>query len=221
MFKISTSKDAVKESGGSSFINSSGVYDVTIKFASVNVSAKGAESVAFNVEYNGNTQTFYGPYYQNTDGKLNEIGAALYNKLGIIAGMAEGDEFDVESEEHAVGKDNKVQEFAVIQQFTDLSVKMHVVAEYSIYNSEIQERFNIRAFFREDGATADEIINDGEVGKQLATVLEKYANNVTYKDGLTEEDVAEWKAARASGNKTPTPKKTVKATTTKGSLFAK
>jgi len=82
-FKVSTAKEALSTFGESSFIAASGIYDVTIKFASVDVSKGGAESVNFNVDYNGNDVTLYGPYVTNKDGATNEIGAKLINSLAV------------------------------------------------------------------------------------------------------------------------------------------
>lgn len=201
-FKVTTDAAAIAD-GGSSYIASSGIYDITIKFASVDVSKNGAESVNFNIDYNGNSQTIYGPYVTAKDGTALDIGLALINKLAIISGMSAGDQPVIESEEHAVGKDNIVREFKVITNFSDLPVKIRVQEEYSINpnTNEIQKRLVPRAFFREDGASAEEIVNGTEIGKRLALEEEKYASNVTYKDNLTSEMVAEWKEQRASAAK--------------------
>ena len=206
-FTVSTKKEALSSfpDSGASFINKSGIYDITIKFASVSVTAEGAESVNFNIEYNGGSQTLYGPYVTNKDGATNDIGARVINGLAVIAGMDEGAGFSIEKEEHAVGKDNKVQEFDVITDFTDLTCKVRVQEEYSINpkTSEIKDRLVIKEFYRADGASAAEVASGNDIGKQLAKVEEKYASNVTYKDNLTPEAVAEWKKARAAGKSAP------------------
>lgn len=227
-FKVNKSKDAIQESSGSAYIYQSGVYDVEIKFASVGVSKNGAESINFNVDYNGNSQTIYGPYVTNKDGSVNEIGAKLINKLAIIAGMDEGDDFEIEQESHAVGKDNKEQDFDVITNFSDLPIKIQLQEEYSKIADgfpnagDIRGSMVIKSFFREDGASAEEIVNETEVGKRLAIVEEKYADKVTYKDGLTAEDVTAWKKAKsdeAKGTKTPTPKASSTFKGPAGSVF--
>lgn len=222
MFKMKIDENSVKEGGGGGkFIGTSGVYDVTVNFASVGVSKGGAEGINFNIDYNGNGQTIYGPYYKGTKGDYLEIGTKLYTTLGVIAGLEDGDEFTIESETHEVGKDNKEMEFDVIQELTELNIKMQVQAEYSVYNGDIQERMVIRSFFREDGASAEEIVNDGEVGKRLAMVEEKYASNISYRDGLTPEAVEDWiKGGRGKGGaSTPAPKKSAAAKTS--GLFKK
>jgi hypothetical protein len=95
-FAISKSKDAVAETSGSSYISKSGLYPLTIDFVSIATSKNGAQSVNFNITHDGNPQTIYGQTIVNTDGKPNEIGMKFLNKLGIVCGMYEGDELDVE-----------------------------------------------------------------------------------------------------------------------------
>lgn len=222
MFKITTDKSVIADqTGGGNYISTSGVYPVTINFASVAESKNGAQNIVFNVKYNGNDETIYGPYFTNNDGSSNTIGENLYVTLGIIAGLGDGDEFTVEEESHKVGKDQKEVDLNVIQELTGLDVQMHIQYEYSMYNGEIQERRNIRAFFSEDGASAEELINGDNQGKRLEQVLEKYASNITYKDGLDAEAVAEWKASKRSGSakSTPKPKATKSASARAGSIF--
>lgn len=209
-FKVSTSKEAISESTGSSYIAKSGIYDVVIKFASIDTSKNGAESVNFNIDYNGNEQTIYGPYVTDKQGNVLNIGTKLINKLAVISGLEDGEELDIEEETHSVGKDKKAQDFMVITNFSDLPVKIHLQEEYSITqgganDGQIRKSMVIKNFYRQDGAAAEEIVTDSEIGKRLATALEKYADNVTYRDDLTPEMVEEWKKARAAAAATPTP----------------
>lgn len=220
--KVNASTEAVSETGGSSYINKSGIYDVTINFVSVDVSKGGAESINLNVDYNGNSQTIYGPYITDKSGNTLEIGAKILNKLAIIAGMDDGDEYELEEETRTVGKDNKEQEFTVITNFTDMPVKIRLQEEYSINpnSNEIQKRLVIKNFFRQDGASAEEIVKDTDFGKRLATEQEKYATNVTYRDNLDEEQVQAWRESKASGSSKPAPKpKTATKPKAGGSLF--
>lgn len=214
-FKISTKKEDIAETSGN-YMNKSGIYDCVINFASIAVSKGGAESINFNVEYNGTPATIYGPYVTDKAGNDLEIGRKLIHKLGVIAGLSDGDELEVEEEEHTVGKDNKTQTFAVIQQFSGLPVKIRLQEEYSKYEGEIKKSMVIKSFFREDGASADEIINKTEIGKRLEQETTKYANNITYKDGLIPEDIENWAANKSSAKKvTPT------STAPKKPLFAR
>jgi hypothetical protein len=222
MFKINTDKSVISESAGSSFINGSGVFDVSVNFASIGVSKSGAEQFVFNLDYKGSSQTIYGPYYKGTTangGKFSDIAVGLYTTLGVIVGLTDGEQFTTEVESHKVGKEQKEVELDVIQELTDKVIKIQVQAEFSIYQGEIKENLVLRSFFREDGASAEEILNDGEVGKRLAMVEEKYASNVSYKDGITAEQATEWKANKRSGgsaSSVPAAKTTAAKT---GSLF--
>ena len=224
MFKINTSKAAIQQSGTSNYISASGIYDVTIKFASIDVSSGGAKSVNFNIDYNGNSQTIYGPYIFAKDGSPLEIGLGLINQLAIIAGLRNGDQPTIETETHNVGKDNKAQDFNVITEFTDLPIKVRLQEEYSKnLNGEIRKALVPKAFFSTEGASASEIMarEEGEsvtIGKDLAK-QDKYKDNITYRDELTAELVADWKASKSNSG-TPQAKPTpVAANKPANSLF--
>lgn len=209
MFKVSRTKEAVEDSSGASYISKSGIYDVVINFASVDISKNGAQQVNFNVTWEGNEQTFYGPYVKNNNGDDNDIGIQLITKLAVIADMEDGEDFEFEEIEVKVGKEQKLRTFETIVQFANLPVKMRVQEEYSNYQDKTRKAMVIKSFFREDGASAQEIIEESEVGIRLALEESKYANNITYKDGLTPEDVEAWKEekrAEASSGGTPKPK---------------
>jgi hypothetical protein len=219
-FKISTKSDAIAESSG--YVSTSGIYDAVIKFASVDVSKHNATSVNFNLTIGGSDQTVYGPYVKDKTGKDLEIGMKLINKLGVIVGLTDGDELDIEEEEHAVGKDKVVKEFAVIQQFTDVAIKIRLQEEYSINpnTNEIQQRMVIRSFFRgADGASAEEVVSGEDIGKRLAIEQERNATNVTYKDDLTPEAVEAWKKAGRGKSSSAAPAPKIKAKSAASSVF--
>ena len=224
--KINTSSEAIADSSGASYIGSSGIYDITINFASVDVADSGAERVNFNVTYNGNIQTIYGPWVQGKNGQPIESGLKLIQKISAIAGLSTGDELTLDTETHNVGKDNKPRDFTVITDFTDLECKMRVQESYSKYNGEIRKAMIPRSFFAANGASAEELIKqangeDVEIGKRLAYETEKLASNVTYEDDLTPADIEAWYEAKKSGNSSaakPAPKASVKPA--KGGLFS-
>lgn len=219
---VSKNQDAIKDTGGGAYINSSGIYDVVLNYVQVAPTKNGAYQLNFNVTNGGMAQTIYGPIIVGKDGKVNEITQNLLNRLCIIAGMEDGQEIETESAEFPVGKDQKLMEMEIIPELTDLPVKMRVQMEYTLWNNEIQERKNVKAFYREDGATAAEAESGENIGKRLAIDEEKYASNVTYRDGLTEEDVKQWIQSKSSGgsdnNSKPAP--TAKASA-KRPLFGK
>ena len=221
--KLSVSKNAddMKDTGnGGGFINNSGIYDITLNYVQVADTKNGAKQLNFNVTNQGQDQTIYGPILFSTEGKLNEITNGLLNRLCVIAGMEDCQDIETEEAEYPVGKDQKMMEMLVIPELADLELKMRVQMEYSVWKENIQERKAIKAFYREDGATASEAESGEDIGSQLAVHKEKYASNVTYKDGLTADDVAEWQKTRFS--KAAEDKSAPKAkSTAKRPLFGK
>jgi hypothetical protein len=193
--KINRDEAVVKESkGGGSYLSKSGIYPVTIKFASVSINDHNARSIDFNVDYNGNSSTLYGLKLDNNDGSENYM-YPIFNNLAIIAGL--DDISEPEEQEHAVGKDNEVKSFMVLDDFTGLEVLVRVQQEYSKYNNEIKSRLTIKGFYRaEDKANAFEIIKGEGFGTQHGKDL-AYAEKITYKDGLTAEEVAAWEAQKS------------------------
>lgn len=199
-FTVKRDIDSVKEATGD-YINTSGIYDVIIKFVSVNRSVNGSMSLDFNCEYKGTPVTIYGLRLTNNDGSEN-FQAKLFNKLLVIAGLDGVSEPTIES--HVVGKDKAPKEFSVITELSDLPIKMRIQYTYSLYEGKIIERREIKNFYREgDGAVASEILLDEGFGTQLEKD-KKYAANITYNDGLTAETIAQWKADKKAGiNTTP------------------
>lgn len=199
-FTANKNIEAVKEATGD-YINTSGIYDVIIKFVSVNRGINGSISLDFNCEYKGTPVTIYGLRLTNNDGSEN-FQAKLFNKLLVIAGLDGVSEPQIES--HVVGKDKAPKEFSVITELSDLAVKVRIQYSYSLYEGKIIERREIRNFYREsDGAVASEILLDSGFGTQLEKD-KKYAANITYNDGLTAETIAQWKADKKAGiNTTP------------------
>ena len=79
--KISRDEAVVKENkGGGSYLSKSGIYPVTIKFASVSVNEHNARSIDFNLDYNGNSSTLYGLKLDNNDGSENYM-YPIFNNL--------------------------------------------------------------------------------------------------------------------------------------------
>lgn len=222
--KLSVSKDAndIKDSSGGAFINRSGIYEVQMNYVQLAETKNGACQINFNVTHQDMAQTIYGPILLGKDGKKNEITYRLLNRLCVLAGMEHGQDIETETTEIPVGKDQKLMEMEIIPELSDIPVIMWVQMEYSVYNNEIQERKVVKAFYREDGATVAEAEANENIGQNLASVKEKFASNVTYRDGLTEDDVQEWIKARvqASGGKKSTPTVKTKASS-KRPLFGK
>lgn len=200
-FKVDT-QAAAKQEGGA-FINQSGIYDIIIKAVTVDMNDKGARTLGLCINHNGTDQMLYGAIkLDNNDGTPN-FQATLFSKLCVVAGI-ENIEDPVEAE-LPIGKDKAMKEVAVLPDFEDIDVKMRIQMEYSVVpegytkSGEIQEKKVIKAFYTPEGASANEILNETEVGVNLAKDR-AYAENITYKDGLTAESVAAWIAGGRKGS---------------------
>lgn len=192
--KSSKKAEDVKQSGGN-YINGSGIYPVNIIAPIVSVSNGGSTTVEMFVEHNGQKQVIYGNLrVTNNDDSPNKIGAKIFNQLMIIADV--DDVADPIEAELPIGKKEKMKDAAVLEDLCDIDVLMRVQMEYGAWNGNIQENKVIKGFYRaEDKATAEEIVNESEAGKGYEGD-QKYVNNVTYNDGITPEQVAEWIAAK-------------------------
>ena len=224
---MSTKQDDIRDGGaGLGFIAGEGIFPVELDFVSINKTENGAAKVNFNVLYKGEPQTIYGPTIMNKplagekEGQPNKIGMSLVHKLGVIVGLEDGQEFTIEEEVHAVGKDRVDTTFDVITDFSDAEVYLHVVREYSRYNGEIRSALSIRNVFRaHDCASAAEIENNKDFGKQYEISLEKYCNPV-YRDGVTAEEAEAFEEQRkASRGKSASPSPTSAVVAKRTSAF--
>lgn len=199
-YTVKTTEEALKDSNFE-FIDKSGIYDVTIKFVSVKTNEHNARTLNFNVDYKGSEQVLYGLRLDNNNLSEN-FQSAIFNKLCIIADLVS---IDAPMEQtHILGKERTPTTLQVLDQFSDLPVKIRVQFVYSKYNGEIRENREIRAFYRaDDGATAREIINNTEIGVQYQKDL-LLADKPAYRNNLTEADVIAWKAQNSKGTETTT-----------------
>jgi len=189
-FKSSKKQEDVKQ-GGSNHITTSGLYHVLILAPIVSVSKNGSTSIDMYVEHKGQKQIIYGNLrITNNDGSENKIGSKVFNQLMIISGKDEvADPIEVEL---PIGKKEAMKEAAVLEDLADIPILMRIQMEYSVYNGKVQEKKVIKGFFREsDKASAEEIVNESEVGVSLEKEM-KYVDNVTYKDDLTPELIQAW-----------------------------
>lgn len=199
--KVSTSTEALKDGGsGSKYLYDNGIFDVVINFASLEVTKNGATQMNLNVTYQGQDQVIYGPIILNKEGDEVSVGMGLINKMSVIAGLSDGDELTIEEETHKVGKDNKEQSFNVITDFSGMSCKIRLQREYDMYNNNVTRRIVIRNIFRDDNATAAEIVDGGEIGKQYDKELELSGTSY-YKGGVTPEQAEAYEEAQREASK--------------------
>lgn len=196
--KSSKSKEDLTTSG-SSYLTKSGCYPVNIIAPFASVSKNGSTTVDLFIEHNGQKQVVYGNLrVTNNDGSTNQIGYKTFNQLMIIADVEEvSDPIDAEL---PIGKNESNTDVGVLEDLADVDVILRIQMEYSIFNTNIQEKKVIKGFFRaEDNASAEEIVNETEAGVQYEKDSQ-YFDNITYKDGLDSDTVADWvKAGRPKG----------------------
>lgn len=211
--KASKKQEDVKQ-GGSNYITASGVYPIKVLAPVVSVSKGGSQSVDLYVDHLGQKQIVYGNLrITNNDDSPNKIGAKIFNQLLIIADVDAV--ADPVSAELPIGKknskgDSAMKEVDILEDLCDLEVLMRIQMEYSIFNSNIQEKKIIKSFFRaSDLATAEEIVNDETPGAGYERE-QKYVNNITFKNDLTEEVIAQWikdKRPEGTGGGSSAPEK--------------
>lgn len=209
-------EQAAKQEGGN-YITQSGIYDVVLKHVIVDINEKGGVALNFNYDLNDQNQTLWGGLrLTNNDGQDN-FQAGTFNKLLVIADLE--DVADPEEATLPIGKEGADKDVMVLADLEDIPCKMRVQMEYGKYNGDFTEKKVIKAFYREDGASADEIINETEIGVKLAKD-EAYADNITYKesrkgagDAPTAEEITAWIAAKR-------PKGTAGASGTGGATAA-
>lgn len=218
-FSASTKAEDVKQ-GGSNHITASGFYPITILAPVVSVSQGGSTTVDLYLESNGQKQIIYGNLrITNNDGSPNKIGSKIFNQLMIIAGLDEvADPVEVDL---PIGKKESLKTVAVLEDLADIDCVMRVQMEYSEFpagSGRLQEKKIIKAFFRAaDNATAEEIVNESDVGAGYERE-QKYADNITFKDGLTPEAVAAWIAGGRNDGKGAGKGKTASTTSKKPSF---
>lgn len=208
-FTVKANAESVRDftGNGGKYLTQSGMYEITIKNLIVSTSANGSTQIDMFINHAGQDQMLFGAIrLTNNDGSPN-LSADLFNKLLVILGATDNDVIEEPVPmKLPVGKGGEMKEVMVLDQegLKDVPVFLRLQMQYSLFNDDIQERKVIRNFFRyEDKATASEIVNNAEAGKQY----EKEAENATkrdLKDGLTDEDVDTWLANRRSGSSTAT-----------------
>lgn len=206
-FRVSTQEDMVKDRAPSNFITQSGIYEVVIKHVLYQKSQNGSETIDLVINYQGQDQTIWSAIrLTNNDGTAN-FENSLFNKLCIICGATDGSEVsDPVPIELPIGKNNELVECMEVQDLAAQPVYIRLQMEYSMYNEEIKMRKKVRNFFRiTDKATAQEIVNNTDFGKQYAEE-EKNATVDTYRDNLTKEDIDAWKKEKSENKKEDTPK---------------
>jgi len=185
---------SVEKEGGSSYVTTSGIYDLTLKHAIV----AGTNGGATGINYLFNNCNSYGNYILGKDGK-SLFSRDVLLSLTAILGLTEL----ADPEATQVQFKSKTEEHPCLPDLEGIEVKAWISFEYSTYNGEIKEKVSVKRFYNAaTGATGSETL----AGEGFGVTLEKdkaYADTVKYKDGLDAEQVKAWKA---SNNPNSAPK---------------
>ena len=194
-YKVSASKEMIRDSGSNSYIRDSGMYDVVIHNIMVNKSANGAVSLDLYFNYDGTDQVIYNAIrLTNNDGKAN-FQNNIFNKMLLCFGAKEGDVIGEPVEAVLpIGRDKAEKRVLIVPDIEDEPVILRIKVEYDSYEGKITEHKSVRNVFRSsDKASASEIVNKArgtDVGKQyLLECQDKTLNEPQYKHGVTKEDV--------------------------------
>ena len=180
------------------FISKSGIYDIIILNAIVDDKTSGSTAIDFYISHQDNPQFIYsGVYVTNKDKKDNTIGQRIMNSLLVIANITDIQDDDTIDDCLPIGKAKAMKDVKILYPLNDTPVKIRLQKSYSLYQGKITETLKVRGFYDTNGATSEEIVKveNGEdksiLGKKLKMDL-RYADNIEYQDGVTEDDVKLW-----------------------------
>ena len=197
-YTASTTEEKISDRQGGNYINESGVYDVILKRVCVDTGKSGAVKLHFFIEYEGTPQMLYNTItLTNNNGKEN-FQTVVFNKLLICLGLKSVG--DPKPMDLLVGKQGAMKSFNVIPDIEDEEITLRIVFDYSSYAGQIYERKLVHNCFRTgDKASASEIVNQKDIGKQYAFESDpSICNKSHYAKGLTEAEVLAWKQAKAN-----------------------
>ena len=190
-FLVVSAANVAKAEEGGGYITESGIYELTLKHAEV----KGTKNGATQINYIFDKTMSYGNTVVGKDGNPT-FG------MGILEGLAAtlSEESLSDPEPTPVKFKTETKDLMCIPELENVSVKAWVAFSYSRYNDDISEKVAIKRFYRVgDGASGTEVLTGENIGTQIAKD-EKYASETKYEDGITAEEVADWKKANAGKN---------------------
>jgi hypothetical protein len=197
---LTINKDDIVKESGSTYITTSGIYDLTLKHCEIANTKNGA----VQANYYTDKVISYGNNLIGVNGKPT-FGYTILEALAAVL----GEEVLSDPEPTTVTFKTSQKELNCIPELNDVAVKAWVQVSYRMWNGEIRENITMKRFYRaEDGASGSEVLGEGTIGTRLEKDM-AVASEVKYEDGLTPEAVSAWKAASQSDSapKAAAPKK--------------
>lgn len=201
-------------------IPTSGIYDITLKCATLDMSPMGTNNIGLYIEIDGSPKMMYsvldlGP--EDTAGledwKVEQYEKAwgVFDKLAVVSGLDPNDITETETISLPIGKAGAEKDVEAFTEFEDKEIKAWFKFEYyRNKNGEIKEKIVLKEVFTAEGLSGDEVLRE-ETEPVRITKLEKYTSAVKYGSDLDEETV---KAFIDNGYKEEGAAKPAKATAT-------
>jgi len=184
-------EENVKAAEGSSYIQTSGIYDLTLKHAEVVNTTNGA----VQINYFFDKCMSYGNNIIGIQGQ-HTFGYKILEALATVIGTDELSDPEVTTVTFKKG----AKELNCIPELNDIAVKAWIQVGYRMYKGEIQESVSVKRFYREkDGASGSEILSGENIGERITKDAD-VASEVKYEDGVTPEAVAAWKKSKQGGS---------------------
>jgi hypothetical protein len=193
-------------------IPTSGIYDVTLKCATLDLSPWGTRNVGLFLEVDGNPRMMYsvldlGP--EDTTGleswkvESYDRAWAVFDHMCVVCGIDPNDLAETETVSLPIGKEKAMKDVEAFTEFEDKEIKAWFKFEYyKSKDGDIKEKIVLKETFTSTGLSGDEVLRE-ETEPTRIEKLEKYVSAVAYKSELTEEDVKAWiEGGRKSGGGT-------------------
>ena len=189
-------EESVKTEGGSGYIQTSGIYTLTLKHGEVVNTPNGA----VQLNYFFDKCMSYGNNIIGVNGQPT-FGYKILEALATVLGTEELSDPEATTVTFKKG----AKELNCIPELNDVVVKAWIQVSYRLYKGEIQESVSVRRFYREtDGASGSEIITGEDIGSRILKDTE-VASEIKYEDGVTAEAVAAWKKDQQNASKPAAP----------------
>lgn len=182
-------------------IPTSGIYDLTLKAVTLDISPWGSKNVGLYVEVDDQPRMLYSVLDLGSDDDsqdeqwkkdMIERNWAIFDHMCIVCGIDPNDITETETVTLPIGKDKADKDVEAFTEFEDKKIKAWLKFEY--YKSkegDIKERIVLKEVFTPEGLSGDEVLREETEPKRIHK-LEKYVTQISYKSGLTEEDVKAW-----------------------------
>jgi len=185
MGKFTFDEAAALETGasaGGKKVLDTGVYDVTIKTASIATASTGTEGIDWSLQVDGAKypNMVYGFWIFKANGDKIFNFSTLQGLMGVL-GVKELTEFTKDIE--VQGGTKKVQAY---KELDGKRCKVAIAKVYDVYNNAVTEKNEIKAFFSEDGKTFAEQTKNSEA-KQI----------LWYQDKMKDTETKAYKAYKA------------------------